>query len=65
MTLGEADAAAAVKAGGLSCDAEHANVPCQQDKDCLNWVAARCPVDKHPLPNQYCKKNGMCHISPK
>merc|ERR1711871_27643 len=62
---GESDAAAAVKAGGLKCDTQHANVPCNQDKDCLNWVAAHCPIDKKPLKVQYCRENKMCHIAPK
>ena len=62
VSLGQANAAAAVKNGGLKCDYQHANVPCNQDKDCLNWVAAHCPVDKLLLRTNYCKKNKMCHV---
>ena len=65
VTQGQTEAAAAVKTGGLKCDATTANVPCNQDKDCLNWVAAHCPVDKEPLLVRYCRPNKMCHIAAK
>jgi len=59
VDLGMADAATAVKAQPRVCSYETADVPCTEDQDCLNWVAAKCQT---MLPQKYCKPNRFCHF---